>query len=545
MTVETKSALHDATPSWNGFNYQGKVGIYVCLEMIKKAIIEHGINTPGLNLFLEQHSIEYEWIEDFAIKNGDAYLSLHQVKHKAGTAFSDHIEAIVTILNRKQKVLSSTDLNKYIKLSLIEDEELVPSLHRVLGEMVDSGYLNAEHKLAQNWRNVTSEIERVDTNDLVNCLSDFESFSSNAFDAASVYFHTAEAVTSPMRDINTYTGIPTRHHVITQGLKTLTSLNIYLGCDDLDGYKLVLSDTALLTEIEAQISEILQLTHGEQEVFSPDDKQIYIAALLKLIDSHILERHHRIRANTNTGAGFNEARLSLDFQDIYNVLNSNFRNHNEQYWELFCRKNFENAYSEYIRNFKRNIELGRRIEENKQAIDNIEKYRELALSPYLKINIIELMKIIFPHIPYEGDDQLFYIEISNASDIKTVFLKFIEGVSTSSAELSFQCSKNRKYQPTGIDLRADDEWERMDKLENFKNNIVKNDVRNKNNFNGVGYLVINASPEHEINYETVYLETITEGLNNTLLENDEHHIMTPNQVELMHYTKAIEVLNGE
>lgn len=545
MTVETKSALCDATPSWNGFNYQGKVGIYVCLELIKKAIIDHSLHSQGLNNFLEQHSIEYEWIEDFAIKNGDAYLSLHQVKHKAGTAFSDHIEAIVTILNRKQKVLSSTDLNKYIEFPLIGDEELGPSLQQVLGEMVNSGYLNAEHQLEQNWGNVTSEIERVDTNNLVNCLREFESFSNNAFDSSSVYFHTAEAVTSPRRDLNTYADMPVRHHATLQGLRTLTDLNIYLGCDELDEYELVLSDTALLTKIEAQISEILVLIHGEREKFSPEDKQIYIAALLKLIDSHILDRHHRIRTNTNTGIGFNEARLSLNFQAIYNVLNSNFRNHNEQYWELFCRKNFENAYSEYIRGCQRNIELERRTEENKQSINNIERYREVALSSYLKGNIIELMKIIFPHIPYEGDDQLFYIAISTASNIKAPFLKFIEGVSTSDAELSFQCSYNNKYQPTGIDLRADDEWEQIDNLENFKNNIVKNDIRNKNNFNGVDYLVVNASPEHEINYETVHLETITEGINNTRLENDHHHITTPNQVELMHYKKAIEVLSGE
>ena len=36
MTGNVKSVLHDATPSWNGYNYQGKVGLYVCLVNIQK-----------------------------------------------------------------------------------------------------------------------------------------------------------------------------------------------------------------------------------------------------------------------------------------------------------------------------------------------------------------------------------------------------------------------------------------------------------------------------------------------------------------------------
>tara|TARA_R110002094_G_scaffold208489_1_gene179011 strand:+ start:12824 stop:12982 length:159 start_codon:yes stop_codon:yes gene_type:complete len=36
MTGNVKSILHDETPSWNGYNYQGKVGLYVCLVNIQK-----------------------------------------------------------------------------------------------------------------------------------------------------------------------------------------------------------------------------------------------------------------------------------------------------------------------------------------------------------------------------------------------------------------------------------------------------------------------------------------------------------------------------
>lgn len=118
MAEDIKSALHDASPSWNGFNYQGKVGLYVCLTLILQKLEEVELDSVELKHFLEQYSIEYEWIEDFAIKKGDTYISLHQVKHKAGTAFSEHISAVVTILNRKLNILSETDFTKYICLEI-------------------------------------------------------------------------------------------------------------------------------------------------------------------------------------------------------------------------------------------------------------------------------------------------------------------------------------------------------------------------------------------------------------------------------------------
>jgi hypothetical protein len=110
MAEYIKSALHDATPPWNGFIYQGKVGLYVCLKIMLDKLQTNPTDEVR-NQFLESYSIEYEWIEDFSIKVNNVYESLHQVKHKADKAFSSHISAIVTILNRKQKY--------YLKLILI------------------------------------------------------------------------------------------------------------------------------------------------------------------------------------------------------------------------------------------------------------------------------------------------------------------------------------------------------------------------------------------------------------------------------------------
>ncbi|MCB1177975.1 MAG: hypothetical protein KDK36_10385, partial [Leptospiraceae bacterium] len=87
MSLEnTKSLTHDATPSWSGFNYQGKIGLYVALDYI----IKH-YNDPDF----DQYSIEYEWVEDFSIKKGEDYISIHQVKNKKDKNQSGYINAIV------------------------------------------------------------------------------------------------------------------------------------------------------------------------------------------------------------------------------------------------------------------------------------------------------------------------------------------------------------------------------------------------------------------------------------------------------------------
>ncbi|WP_143691177.1 hypothetical protein [Wohlfahrtiimonas populi] len=91
--MEIKSVMHDATPSWNGFNYQGKVGVYVCLSMILEQLKSHDKDSDEFQKYLSEHAIQYEWIEDFSILKDDIYISHHQVKHKAGKDFSTHLDA--------------------------------------------------------------------------------------------------------------------------------------------------------------------------------------------------------------------------------------------------------------------------------------------------------------------------------------------------------------------------------------------------------------------------------------------------------------------
>ena len=58
--------------SWQGYEYQAHVAIYVVLKKIEE--------TLTMKMTVDSLLLEIEGAEDFSIKNNDQYISLHQVK---------------------------------------------------------------------------------------------------------------------------------------------------------------------------------------------------------------------------------------------------------------------------------------------------------------------------------------------------------------------------------------------------------------------------------------------------------------------------------
>ncbi|MCT7359579.1 ABC-three component system protein [Thalassolituus pacificus] len=83
---------HDASATWSGFNYQGKVALYHTLTLIKQKLGERlDFDFSGYELILENH-------EDFDIKGPDGFESFHQVKAINETAFSTFENALFAML---------------------------------------------------------------------------------------------------------------------------------------------------------------------------------------------------------------------------------------------------------------------------------------------------------------------------------------------------------------------------------------------------------------------------------------------------------------
>ena len=83
---------HDASHSWSGYAYQGKVGIFVLLKHLNAY---HG-NQPDIHF--HDWKLEFEWLEDFSIMQGDRYISIHQVKTLKDTNIGAYESAISQVL---------------------------------------------------------------------------------------------------------------------------------------------------------------------------------------------------------------------------------------------------------------------------------------------------------------------------------------------------------------------------------------------------------------------------------------------------------------
>lgn len=78
----------DASPSWSGFNYQGKIALYHTLTLI---------NNRPIDTDFSDWSLLLENIEDFEIVEGNTSKSLHQVKAYNSNSYSNYSDALLEI----------------------------------------------------------------------------------------------------------------------------------------------------------------------------------------------------------------------------------------------------------------------------------------------------------------------------------------------------------------------------------------------------------------------------------------------------------------
>ncbi|MFS0593196.1 ABC-three component system protein [Cytobacillus horneckiae] len=90
--VTIKRVEFDATHSWNGYCYQGKIALIVVIDYIINCI--KGIED------ISQYKIEFEYLEDFSIIKNTNYLQIHQVKSYGPESLSSYKDAVWLLLGK-------------------------------------------------------------------------------------------------------------------------------------------------------------------------------------------------------------------------------------------------------------------------------------------------------------------------------------------------------------------------------------------------------------------------------------------------------------
>lgn len=550
----TKSIQHDATPSWNGFNYQGKVGVYVCLTMILDALKGCGKDSNSFKEFIESHSIQYEWIEDFSILKDGQYVSHHQVKHKAETGFSTHIDALVTILNRTQKILSTSDLARYLNNKNSEETNI-----QALKEMKA---LELDGSLNPNWR----KIPGIEESEYYTCLDEFDQFSANAFDKSRIYFHTSETVSEPEKDLSTYEDIKANTHLSSKlkgkkTLKSLKDLEIYLGEDQDHPYRLVISDDELVKEIQSLIDKLLSKIHmpADYQSFTVDDKAIYFSALLRELDTHICYRHHFFHNPTFKEEGLLQQRPAISFESFYSIFEKTFKEQNKEYWEIYCQQGFELAYSEQwdiLDQMKIDHPHNKALYEGYQK--NLEKFRLYFIPQFYGKNYKGFLKKLSPHTTKnESELPLFYRKISNSDNIQNVFLDFIREINLLNNEdnLSYKSKDDKSYFPSAVNLEHRKKDQQTSLINTFKRKMADLPYKPTYYLKHADYYVTNARNPEDIDDKNFHLNSITELNENQLstLPSNKHSksnssqntISAHKKLKFRHYETAIKELKDE
>jgi hypothetical protein len=270
---------HDASATWSGFNYQGKVGLFYALKLINNGIV---IN---INTNFDLHEIIFENHEDFDIKVNGLVESIHQVKAYNSVYLSKYINAIITTvieLHAKRLVNTLGYLHTWKEITFQN------------GQTAGSYALTEITAIKSEWDDATTQADSKIQKTVNTALSASQIPKLSAILRQSYPNFTGAQIA---QDLGLY--------ISTAQQSTVANFTVYQypsgrgGCDLEEINDLILD----------QLSSYLQLNNLPN---SPDIRNRIFNLLLGLLDRHIIDRHN----NLNQPIG----PISIGFTELLEIL---------------------------------------------------------------------------------------------------------------------------------------------------------------------------------------------------------------------------------
>ncbi|MBM7581126.1 ABC-three component system protein [Jeotgalibacillus terrae] len=109
LSKSKKTLEFDATNSWNGYSYQGKIALIVVIDLIKERVEK--------NEKIDSFKLAFERLEDFSILKNGKHIQIHQVKSYASEPLSEYKDAIWQLLGKSVYEEYSTIENSYLHVA--------------------------------------------------------------------------------------------------------------------------------------------------------------------------------------------------------------------------------------------------------------------------------------------------------------------------------------------------------------------------------------------------------------------------------------------
>lgn len=529
--TQFKSPLFDASATWNGFSYQGKIGLYVCLKIISDALNKK----ENIDEFCCRYSIQFEWLEDFSILKDDIYVSHHQVKHYNEVTFSKYIDAFITIMSRQQGRISENDLFKYVNhYAQVHTEGFNKDtyIEKLVGDLIGHNIVNQDRFVTGNKASKILDYHS-DVVTAINLYLDDLGVIRKHFLDGCIYFHTSKEIMKPDKDICKYSDVVSSKVILeTSAKNTLKSHNILCSLDIDTEYELALDDESLAKKLLGLAKEILQ--HLKPALNTTDDILIiYIAVLKNKVDEYIKQRHQNLK-NPDTVRLAEKIKQKLPFSEILELLKIEIIDESkDEYWELICRENFENAFRKQIDSLD---------EENLAERNNLNRHYNTTYEKYIKQGkLVSLLKELKPHLSIDrqsNKSNYYQQQIAAENDISAAFLNFLENLNIEHDDCLLFAKNGKHFQASTISVNNSNKRiaeQAITALKiDFKNEYI---CLNKN----TDFIVIDSPNIMSFSGHLEKFVDVPNVLNYKVA--NEPHITSTKDITFVHYVLAQEKLN--
>lgn len=291
--------IHDATPSWSGYNYQGKLALHYVLCYIREKLSADPTYTfLGDSVLLENN-------EDFELFVAGELVSFHQVKAYENQSFSSYNEALFGLaLNLYNQPGPLGYIHTWKIINLPAGKSLQQAIADFISELIKEHDVTPASSTIFKAVNVTKDRDKT------------ARIIKQAF-----YNLTAEQVYDALQTI------------VVDPLLVLARIQSYMyngrACCSIDD----INDL-----IKSKIQEILVLRGGVNTTKQIDSGFHH---LLEMVDVYVTERHLQKQASDS---------LYIELFDIVTILDADYEDVSSKYLIVKFKERFFHLFDEFMNN---------------------------------------------------------------------------------------------------------------------------------------------------------------------------------------------------
>lgn len=336
MAQDENIFIHDATPTWSGFIYQGEVAIYLAVCKICE-LIDNGLPKEVIK---SEYWLEVEKSEDIAIVNDDGkrkqYLSIHQVKNQKDNSICKYGKPLIQLMLEKgfwkMNQLGNPEAFLHISNQVNEDSNAIAQQLSKWVISIKNFYSNI--KLYINMS--IEEDERENFYDKVIEIMKKEPIKLSR----TQYGKLIDDVIKTCKDKN-YASVKDKLKVLLEYLENKLAVDYIDGNVKLYSYednKLYCEGTKLFNKIVEQVRRYKNFDNHISE-----GQYDYIAdRLLHYMRNHVLRRHLAMQKGGNIV-------LEISFADLFDILDLSISKYEREANLLTLRRRYEDILSQYCR----------------------------------------------------------------------------------------------------------------------------------------------------------------------------------------------------